>query len=55
MHFPRNANLREDQVARYFFLLASLLAPITAHGQSEAALKEYFEGRTVKVKSRCAG
>ena len=55
MHLRRNANLREDQVARYFFLLASLLAPITAHGQSEAALKEYFEGRTVKVRIAMPG
>ena len=37
-------------------LLAFLLfAPALLHGQSEAALKEYFEGRTVKVKIAMPG
>jgi hypothetical protein len=35
--------------------LLLLLAPALAHGQSEAALREYFEGRTVKVKIAMPG
>jgi hypothetical protein len=51
-----NANPREDTpVTRYLFMFASLLAPLVVHAQSEAALKEYFEGRTVKVKIAMPG
>src|SRR6266850_2532227 len=35
--------------------LLLLLAPALAHGQSEAALREYFEGRNVKVKIAMPG
>jgi hypothetical protein len=35
---------------RTLVLLALLISPLVAHAQSEAALKEYFEGRTVKLK-----
>ena len=42
-------------ITRPLVLLAGLLLPVTAHAQSEAALKEYFEGRTVKVKIAMPG
>lgn len=35
---------------RSLILLAGLLVPGAMHAQSEAALREYFEGRTVQVK-----
>jgi hypothetical protein len=40
---------------RQLLLLALLLAPAAAHAQSEAELKEYFEGRTVKLKIAMPG
>jgi hypothetical protein len=36
-------------------LLLHYLVPAPAHGQSETALKEYFEGRTVKLKFAMPG
>jgi len=36
-------------------LLLHSLVPVPAHGQSETALKEYFEGRTVKLKIAMPG
>jgi hypothetical protein len=36
-------------------LLLLAVAPAALHGQSEAALKEYFEGRTVKLKLSMPG
>ena len=41
--------------ARSLFLIAGLLVPGTLHAQSENALREYFEGRTVKVKLAMPG
>ncbi len=40
---------------RPLLLLALLLVPVAAHGQSEADLKAYFEGRTVKLKIAMPG
>jgi hypothetical protein len=40
---------------RLLLLLALVFVPAAAHGQSEAALREYFEGRTVKVKIAMPG
>jgi hypothetical protein len=41
---------------RHALLLVSLLiSPLVVHAQSEAALKEYFEGRTVKLKLAMPG
>jgi hypothetical protein len=40
---------------RSLILIAGLLAPGALHGQSEAALREYFEGRTVQVKLAMPG
>jgi hypothetical protein len=40
---------------RTLVLLALLISPLVAHAQSEAALKEYFEGRTVKLKLAMPG
>jgi hypothetical protein len=37
------------------FLLGLLIVPAVVQGQSEAALKEYFEGRTVKLKIAMPG
>jgi hypothetical protein len=42
-------------LTRPLVALLLLLAPAVAHGQSEAALREYFEGRTVKVKIAMPG
>jgi hypothetical protein len=42
-------------VARALILIAGLLAPTAVEAQSEAALREYFEGRTVKVKLAMPG
>jgi hypothetical protein len=36
-------------------VLVSLVIPLAAHAQSEAALKEYFEGRTVRLKLAMPG
>jgi len=41
--------------ARSFILIAGLLVPGTLVAQSEATLREYFEGRTVKVKLAMPG
>jgi hypothetical protein len=41
--------------ARSLFLIAGLLVPGTLYAQSEAALREYFEGRTVQVKLAMPG
>ena len=35
--------------------VALLIAPVAVHAQSEAALKQYFEGRTVRVKLAMPG
>lgn len=40
---------------RELFTFLLLIAPAALHGQSEAALKEYFEGKTVKVKIAMPG
>jgi hypothetical protein len=40
---------------RTLVLLALLISPLVAHAQSEVALKEYFEGRTVKLKLAMPG
>jgi hypothetical protein len=40
---------------RSLILIAGFLAPGALHGQSEAALREYFEGRTVQVKLAMPG
>jgi hypothetical protein len=40
---------------RHLILSAALLVPGTAHAQSEAALRDYFEGRTVKLKIAMPG
>src|SRR3954452_1489178 len=40
---------------RALLTLALLIAPTVAAGQSEAVLREYFEGRTVKVKIAMPG
>jgi hypothetical protein len=40
---------------RSLVLLSLLIPPLAAHAQSEAALKEYFEGRTVKLKLAMPG
>ncbi len=40
---------------RGFFALLLLLAPVALNGQSEAALREYFEGKTVKLKIAMPG
>jgi hypothetical protein len=40
---------------RTLVLLSLLISPLVAHAQSEAALKEYFEGRTVKLKLAMPG
>lgn len=42
-------------LARSLVLIALLVPPFTAHAQSEAALREYFEGRTVTVKIAMPG
>jgi hypothetical protein len=36
-------------------LVSLLVSPLAAHAQSEGALKEYFEGRTVKLKLAMPG
>ena len=41
--------------ARSLILIAGLLLPGALHAQSEDALREYFEGRTVKVKLAMPG
>jgi hypothetical protein len=41
--------------ARSLILIAGLLVPAAAQAQSEAALRDYFEGRTVKVKLAMPG
>jgi hypothetical protein len=40
---------------RQLLLLALLLLPAAAHGQTEAELKSYFEGRTVKLRIAMPG
>jgi hypothetical protein len=40
---------------RVLVLVSLLISPLAAHAQSEAALKEYFEGRTVKLKLAMPG
>jgi hypothetical protein len=40
---------------RSLVLLSLLTPPLAAHAQSEAALREYFEGRTVKLKLAMPG
>jgi hypothetical protein len=40
---------------RALVLVSLLISPLAAHAQSEAALKEYFEGRTVKLKLAMPG
>jgi hypothetical protein len=40
---------------RAMVLVSLLIPPLAAHAQSEAALKEYFEGRTVKLKLAMPG
>jgi hypothetical protein len=42
-------------VARTFVLITGLLLPAALQAQSEAALREYFEGRTVRVKLAMPG
>ena len=42
-------------VIRYLLLLAFAVVPSAAHAQSEAALRQYFEGRTVKLKIAMPG
>jgi len=42
-------------VARALLMIAGLLLPAAAQAQSEAALRDYFEGRTVKVKLAMPG
>jgi hypothetical protein len=42
-------------LARSLLLATLLLPPFAAHAQSEAALREYFEGRTVTVKIAMPG
>ena len=42
-------------MARSLLLIASLLVPAGVQAQSEAALRDYFEGRTVKVKLALPG
>jgi hypothetical protein len=42
-------------VARSLILIAGLLVPAIAQAQSEAVLRDYFEGRTVKVKLAMPG
>jgi hypothetical protein len=41
--------------ARSLILIAGFLMPGALHGQSEATLREYFEGRTVRVKLAMPG
>lgn len=41
--------------ARSLILIAGLVVPGALHAQSEAALREYFEGRTVQVKLAMPG
>lgn len=41
--------------ARSLILMAGLLLPAAAQAQSEAVLRDYFEGRTVKVKLAMPG
>jgi hypothetical protein len=49
-------NRQEDPMpTRQLLLLALFLVPVAAHGQSEADLKTYFEGRTVKLKIAMPG
>src|SRR6476646_6852484 len=40
---------------RSLILIAGLLVPAAVQAQTEAALREYFEGRTVKVKLAMPG
>ena len=40
---------------RALVLVSLLVAPLAAHAQSEAALREYFEGRTVTLKLAMPG
>ena len=40
---------------RALVLVSLLMPPLAAHAQSEAVLKEYFEGRTVKLKLAMPG
>jgi hypothetical protein len=40
---------------RALVLVSLLMPPLVAHAQSEAALKEYFEGRTIKLKLAMPG
>jgi len=40
---------------RALVLVSLLIPPLAAHAQSEAALQEYFEGRTVKLKLAMPG
>jgi hypothetical protein len=40
---------------RAMVLVSLHIPPLAAHAQSEAALKEYFEGRTVKLKLAMPG
>jgi hypothetical protein len=40
---------------RALVLVSLLIPPVAAHAQSEAALKEYFEGRTFKLKLAMPG
>src|SRR5882724_1154872 len=40
---------------RVLVLVSLFIPPLAAHAQSEAALKEYFEGRTVKLKLAMPG
>jgi hypothetical protein len=48
--------MHEDTMRLRAFVLVSLLvSPLAAHAQSEGALKEYFEGRTVKLKLAMPG
>ena len=42
-------------VLRALVLLSLLIPPLSAQAQSEAALKQYFEGRTVKLKLAMPG
>jgi hypothetical protein len=48
--------MHEDTMRLRALVLVSLLvSPLAAHAQSEGALKEYFEGRTVKLKLAMPG
>src|SRR6476469_7146982 len=54
--FTRKASNHEVSMAvRSLILIAGLLVPAAAQAQSEAALRDYFEGRTVKVKLAMPG